>query len=110
MSADNGIYILKTKRTALEEPKGVWTNNVENFVYRVAYASAIDNFDYYANKQLYNLGAYMQSVWGTSAVYTNEVDALEEASSLFEKFEKHDQLEYGISMIDASELIFFGDH
>lgn len=37
MSADNGVYVIKTKRTAKEGPKGTWTNRVENFVFRIAH-------------------------------------------------------------------------
>ncbi len=106
MSADNGIYILKTKRTALESPKGVWTNRVENFVYRIAHAQAIDNLDFYKRKQPYNLGAYMKDVWGKSEVFTDESKALLAAHNLSEEF---DYVEYGVQRIDMSEYVFYGD-
>jgi len=103
MSADNGIYILKTKRTALENPKDCWTNGKLNYVYRVAYTRAIDNLDYYKEKQPYNLGAYMRDVWGESQVYTTEKEAMLHANTLDRI------LEYGICKIDMSEYVFYGD-
>lgn len=105
MSADNGVYILKTKRTAREQPRGRLTPGVENFVYRVAMASAIDNLDYYKQKQQYNLGAYMSDVWGRSNVYDNEQDAVMYAHSVA----KENYTEYGIKLIDMSEYIFYND-
>lgn len=107
MSADNGIYILKTKRTALENPKGTWTNNRPNDVWRIAYTSAIDNFDYYKNKAIHNLGAYMFDTWGRSPVYDSADAALGAAKEMADKI---DPTEYGINFIDASEYVFYGDH
>ncbi len=107
MSADNGIYILKTKRTALEKPKGCWTNGKLNYVYRVAYACAIDNLGYYKEKQPYNLGAYMRDVWGESEVFTTEEAAMQYANDLDNSFDSI--LEYGICKIDMSEYVFYGD-
>lgn len=118
MSADNGIYVIKTKRTALEEVRefkmncetvkhSSWTNGIENFVYRVAHVQAIDNLDYYKEKQLYNLGAYMHDTWGESEVFTDEGTALVEAHRLAKEIE---YVEYGVSVIDMSEHIFYGDH
>lgn len=108
MSADNGIYVIKTKRTAKEGPKGHWTNgkDKENFVYRVAHAQAIDNLDWYKEKQPYNLGAYMVSVWGESEVFTDESTALISAHKLAKTVH---YTEYGVNLIDMSEYIFFND-
>lgn len=108
MSADNGIYILKTLRNAIEEPSGVWTawfRGVTNYVYRVACVSAIDNLDYYIQFQPHNAGAYMVDVWGKSPVYTTEEDALAAARS----HPLSDQTEYGIVHIDMSQYVFYGD-
>lgn len=107
MSADNGIYILKTQRTAMEKPPGTWTNNKPNMVWRVAYTSAIDNFDYYEAKAVYNLGAYMLSVWGESTVYHSADDALAAANELAATLPT---TEYGVNFVDASKYVFFGDH
>lgn len=106
MSADNGIYVIKTKRTAKEGPKGHWTNGKENFVYRIAHAQAIDNLDYYIKKQPYNLGAYMVSVWGESEVFTDESAAMISAHKLAKSV---GYTEYGVNQIDLSEYIFFND-
>lgn len=113
MSADNGIYILKTKRTRICEEferlgvKGqCWGEHKDHFVYRVAEIHAIDNFDYYKNNQIYNLGIYMRDMWGDSPVFI-DVDA---AQRYAQKMSQDiDFLEYGISLIDASEFIFYGD-
>ena len=105
MSADNGIYILRTVRNFKEESKGHFTRDKPYYVYRVAYASAIDNFDYYETKQPYNLGAYMKAVWGSSAVFLEEKLALEYAQSVARKYPV---LEYGINLL-ATDYIFYGD-
>lgn len=105
MSADNGIYILQTLRSRVKEPSG-WGSKVEPYyVYRVAHASAIDNFDYYEKEQPYNLGAYMVDVWSNSQVFETQEEALKKA------LEIESQLpftEYGISFI-RTEYIFYGD-
>lgn len=119
MSADNGIYILKTKRTRVYEvfrtlPNGEeirgWGEHKDHFVYRVAHASAIDNFDYYKEHQLYNLGIYMKEVWGNSKVFTDFDQAHRFARDLESVVKKEvGTVEYGVSTIDASEFIFYGD-
>lgn len=106
MSADNGVYVIKTKRTAKEGPKGHWTNRIGNFVYRVAHAQAIDNLEWYKEKQPYNLGAYMKDVWGASEVFDDESAALISAHKLAKSI---GYLEYGVNQIDMSEYIFYGD-
>jgi len=100
MSADNGIYILKTIRT---RKGGVKTE--PHPIYRVAETSAIDNFDWYEKNQPYNLGAYMQDVWGNCAPYEDKNGALYYASQLEKSFSI---LEYGISEIET-DYIFYGD-
>lgn len=105
MSADNGIYILKTTRSRKYE--GIASVKCEPYpVYRVAYANAIDNFDYYKNNYPYNLGAYMKDVWGDSLVYINENTAVIAAN---EKLKQVGYTEYGIQHIDASDMVFYGD-
>jgi hypothetical protein len=104
MSADNGIYILSTVKTTKLD--GVWHVKCPPYtVYRVAYASAIDNFGWYKENQLYNLGAYLMQVWGKSKVYESYDDAFAEATKLAEQVS---YLEYGISNIEI-DMIFFGD-
>ena len=104
MSADNGIYILTTIKTSKSD--GLYHVKCDPYhVYRVAYARAIDNFDWYQEHELHNLGAYMVDVWGNSPVYSTYTDAMTAASTLAKQY---DYLEYGISNIET-DLTFFGD-
>lgn len=104
MSADNGIYILTTVKSSKQE--GYSHVKCEPYpVYRVAYAQAIDNFDWYREYQHYNLGAYMLQTWGKSKVYTSYEEAMQAADDLYKQYE---YVEYGISNIET-EMTFFGD-
>ena len=77
MSADNGIYILRTVRNRREVNTGHWVNDGgQHYVWRVVETGGIDNFDYYSDEQPYNLGAYMQMVWKDSPVFLDEKEAL----------------------------------
>lgn len=106
MSADNGIYVLKTTRNRKQE--GAASVQCEPYpVYRVGYANAIDNFDYYKTNHPYNVGAYMKDVWGGSDVYTDEDQAVVAANKLLKQV---GYTEYGISHIDASDMVFYGDN
>ena len=106
MSADNTIVIIETKRTALENPKGVWTNRVPNTVFRVAHVQAFDNFDYYKKEQPYNLGAYLYVTFCKSPVFTKVSDALEYAQQLEKEI---GYVEYGIQNFDLTEYVFWDD-
>jgi hypothetical protein len=88
MSADNGIYVAKF-------PDG----------YRVAYAMAIDNIDYFPvgsrkrKKELYNY-------FGGSEVFNTKDAAFANAYMLYEAFMEDDDfciLEYGIQFIGEYE-------
>jgi len=106
MSADNGIYILKTTdRWKRREDSPCW-DRVDGGVtaYRVAHAQAIDNFSYYEKHDRMYLGAYMLDIWGKSKVFYNLQDALMEANRMANDI---DILEYGISTIDASNYHFY---
>ena len=104
MSADNGVYVLKTIRTRRLEGGG-WVKADPYPVYRVAHASAIDNFDYYKREQLYNLGAYMLDVWGDSLVFEDKQDAISYAHSVEERLSI---CEYGVCMIET-DYVLYGD-
>ena len=104
MSADNGIYILKTIRTRKDDGRG-WVKCPPYPVYRVALASAIDNFSWYQENQSYNLGAYIKDVWGNSPVFKSEGEAFKYASEIEEATPI---LEYGICLL-TTEYIFYGD-
>ena len=104
MSADNGIYILKTIRTRKLDGFA-WVKTEPYPVYRVAHVGAIDNFDWYKENQSYNLGAYMKDIWGNSPVYENKAEALGYASQMEKDIRI---LEYGISTIET-DYVFYGD-
>jgi hypothetical protein len=104
MSADNGVYVLSTIRNRKQE--GIaWVACEPYKVYRVAEVGAIDNFDWYKEKQPYNLGAYMKFIWGKSPVYENKEDALLVSHQIEESL---DVCEYGVSVIDT-DYVFYGD-
>lgn len=102
MSADNGIYILSTISKWKKTNGGLERRATPERVYRVAYAAAIDNFDWYEKNQPYNMGYYLFQIWGNSPVYETKQEALNAAFKLEERF---DFLEYGINSIDT-EYIF----
>lgn len=97
MSSDNGIYVLGTIRDRRMEGRATIACKPYK-VYRIAHASAIDNFDHYQHNQTYNLGCYMQEVWGQSKVYMTKEEALEEAHKVAKLVET---LEYGVVVIET---------
>jgi len=113
MSADNGIYILKTVSHFKKMGNGVFRNLFEETIpyYRVAHLQAIDNLDYYLKNAPYNLGAFVYESWKRSPVFETEAEALEYAKNLASIQEV---LEYGIQNIDmeqitGQEFVFYGD-
>jgi hypothetical protein len=106
MSADNGVYILSTISDWKKDREGVYSKReVPIRVYRIAHASAIDNFDWYRRNQPYNLGWYMDIVWGKSVVYEKQEEAVLAAHALARTIEF---LEYGVTSIDT-EFTFPGN-
>ena len=104
MSADNGIYVLVTIRNRRMEGRAT-VKSAPYKVYRIAYANAIDNLDYYKEEQPYNVGCYLKEIWGNSIVYNSHQEALLEAHKLAAKF---DNLEYGVSTIET-DYKMYGD-
>ena len=103
MSADNGIYILKTLSTTLKNKEG-WSQYTDPYpVYRVAETCAIENFDFYKREQPYNVGAYLKEVWGDSPVFLSESEACTYAGELSKNFSI---LEYGISIIETDYIFY----
>lgn len=91
MSSDNGIFVLQSPNSL--------TGNIE---YRVAYASAIENINYFQEGT--DLFFAMEVVvFGKSHVHTNEINALKEALSMQEKI---GLTEYGICMIPKRNYAF----
>jgi hypothetical protein len=102
MSADNGIYILKTKN-----PSG------DGFEYRVIHAQAIENI--YWNdklgKQMYGVldPENTRNYYSTCKVYTDESEVRKEANRLEEDILSDDFcpiLEYGVCVLDHSDVEF----
>lgn len=100
MSADNGIYILKT--LAMEaEPE-------EPFEYRVAHASAIENiyWDHEAGRER-NDGKFTPQLafeyFGNAPTFRNLGKAMERAHEISEGIFP---LEYGICVLDHGEQLF----
>jgi hypothetical protein len=93
MSADNGVYVLMTKRAP------------SILVYRVAMASAIDNVEFYRTKRAEKLDEYLDYVWGKSDQY----DDLGKALIFAHRLDKKYPTEYGVKIIDMADHIFQED-
>lgn len=89
MSADNGVYILKTPAWPIKDENGGYRNQGDKFEYRVAHAGAIDNIDY--------SDLYLACYFGNCKVHDNEDDAWKEAREIAADV---GFLEYGVSMIE----------
>lgn len=88
MSADNGIYIAKF-------PDG----------YRVSYASAIENINYYPEGSK-NRKMVLKEYFGDSKVYETEIDALAEAREIEKRLLEDEDfyyIEYGICFLGEYE-------
>lgn len=86
MSADNGIYILPVKKKN------------GKLVYRVGYAAAIDNLDWYIQKDdRAELENYVNSVWKSDSEYATKEEAYVAAGKEEECFPY--PTEYGVCML-----------
>lgn len=102
MGADNGVYILQTMRDTVDE--NGWIEKCTPYpVWRVAHVQAIDNFYFYEEEELYNLGAYMKEIWGHSPVFTEKKEALSFAHKVKEAV---GHVEYGVSFIETNYRFF----
>jgi len=88
MSADNGVYILKTPARPIKTGN-CYTNQHGKFEYRVAHCQAIDNIDY--------SDLYIPLLFGNSAVHRNRDSAMELAVRILDEL---DICEYGICTIE----------
>lgn len=105
MSADNTIVILGTVTNWKKHPSGFMEKIPTKKVYRVTHVHAWDNYDYYLNNEIYNLGCYLNLVFEHSPVFDN----LDEATSYAWKL--HDEIgyvEYGVQLLET-DYVFFGD-
>lgn len=107
MSSDNCIAILKTTDKFKVENEYTLTNTFGKGItaYRVAHICAMDNFEYYIENELHNLGYWMYANFPWKEV----VYSYEDAISLADKYCKIvGYTEYGIVNIDASKYNFPG--
>lgn len=94
MSADNGVYILKTPARPIQHGLGFYINQHGKFEFRVAHCQAIDNIDY--------SDLYMPLLFADSEVFESKEQALEEARKIYDSL---DICEYGICTIEK-DVIF----
>jgi len=90
MSADNGVYILRTLLPPIKNAGYSYTPR-PGYEYRVAHCFAIDNIDYH--------DLYAVVYFGDSAIYYDEAEALHAAHQLANEVMRHGPLEYGVSVI-----------
>ncbi len=93
MSANNGVFILKTK------------NNEFRVVYDVCDVQEIfESYEsFIKNKDAMSMNDVMYDFWGRSKVHNSIEDALEEADVIADDI---GYLEYGISIIDGMKYDF----
>lgn len=109
MSADNGVYILRTYTHYVKDGNIVTYVKKKFPVWRVAYASAIDNLDHYKKDQPENVGAYLYDVWKDSEVSLTQDEAFSSARSIASGVQADGQhLEYGIVLIET-DYTFYRD-
>lgn len=105
MSADNAIVVLGTKRTFIKDGAIHHNHQPEHKVYRVAYVFAW-SLDYFKEKQLYNVGAYLLDIFGKSKVFLDKQEALDYAHSLEKSI---GYVEYGVNVVDT-EMYFYKEY
>lgn len=87
MSADNGIYILRTYKPDTEQ---------QEYEYRVAHLQAIDNLEWDDDKQSYII-QNVRVMFRGCKVFDNALAATLEAKRLYKEIRF---LEYGINFIE----------
>ena len=88
MSADNGVYILKTPARPIKDGN-CYINQHGKSEYRVAHCQAIDNLDY--------SDLYVPLLFANSAVHSENGPALREAVRILDDLPI---CEYGISFVE----------
>jgi len=94
MSADNGVYILKSRTPMVPQNDTSWVQPENEYEYRVAHCQAIDNIDY---SDLYLVVYFIRS-----KVYLTYEEALARAQEIYDGIMDDDFcpiVEYGISTI-----------
>ena len=107
MSADNCIAILKTTDKFIKENEYTLVNTFGKGVtaYRVAHIQAVDNFDWYIENEIHNLGTWMLCGFGNVQPVYHQDEAFEIAHKLLDSIH---YVEYGIVELDASKYNFPG--
>lgn len=96
MSADNGVYILRTFASPIKDDN-YYKSQHEKYEYRVAPCQAIEDVDY--------SDLYMPLLFGNSKVFDNFEDALQEAQTIHDSITRNDGFtEYGICEIEKNTL------
>lgn len=100
MSSDNAIAILVTSDTYREIEEGHWVRLAETpvSVWRVAHIQGHDQFDHFLEREIHNLGVWMQDLFRKAEVFLSEAEAKEHASKLCDTIPI---LEHGIVRLDA---------
>lgn len=107
MSADNCVAIFKTTDKFIKENQYTLTNTFGKGVtaYRVQHIQAHDNFYWYLENEIHNLGAWMQSAFGKVQPVYDPDEAFNIAHKLLDSIS---YVEYGIVELDASKYNFPG--
>jgi hypothetical protein len=98
MSADNGVYILKSRAPMVKSDDGWgWVHPPHGHEYRVAHCCAIDNLDY--------SDLYLPLYFGRSKVYIDQKEAVKEAERIYDEIMESDFpiVEYGISFVESDK-------
>ena len=107
MSSDNCIAILKTTdKFEIVGPGHLKNTFGEGIIaYRVAHIQGHDNYDWYKDKEIHNLGFWFNMLFKKSEVFYSESKAFEKAIELSKDV---DYTEYGVLELDALEYNFPG--
>lgn len=107
MSADNGIYVLITRDNHKRLDKFTSLNTFGEGViaYRVAYASAIDNLEWYLQNEPHNFGYCLNEIFGESEVFYEYGAAMLKAVGMSSDV---GYIEYGIVTLDYQKYNFPG--
>ena len=111
MSADNTIIVFSHLRRSVKEENEIgksrfpsYTNVAPYRVYRVAHVQAWDNFEYYKEHAIYNLGYYLLEIFpSTSPEYESKESAMIAAVKLMNEV---GYVEYGIQIVDTDYFLY----
>lgn len=105
MSANNAIIILGTVKNFRTDSDGIDHHSDPYKVYRVAHVLDWENYNWYKENQVYNLGYFLYYNFHHSIPYENINDAVNRANNLYNLI---GNVEYGV-IIEDTEYMFPGD-